>query len=59
MTLQLRHSEFPYTRGKFDFLFISALYILYVQVPKAASTSWLFAYLQMAGVPEQEIPDVR
>lgn len=30
--------------------------LLWCKVPKAASTSWLFAYLQMAGVPEHEIP---
>jgi hypothetical protein len=46
-------------QGCQHFLAILPQYILYVQVPKAASTSWLFAYLQMAGVPEQEIPDVR
>lgn len=30
--------------------------LLWCKVPKAASTSWLFAYLKMAGVPEHEIP---
>ena len=29
-----------------------------VQVPKAASTSWLYAFLKMANVLEDEIPEV-
>ena len=37
-------------------IYPSSTYVF--QVPKAASTSWLFAYLHMAGVPEHEIPQV-
>jgi hypothetical protein len=35
MTLQLLHSEFPYIRGKFDFLFYQCIYKLHLPLAAA------------------------
>ena len=33
--------------------------LMWCKVPKAASTSWLHAFLQLANVPQHQMPEVR
>ena len=34
-------------------------HLMWCKVPKAASTSWLHAFLQLANVPQHQMPEVR
>jgi hypothetical protein len=47
MTVQLLHSEFPYIRGKFDFLFYQCMLVLLTRVPASSSRNGSKAMLSV------------